>query len=108
VHVMLYRVAQEALNNVARHAHAQNAWLVLDLAPSSVRLLVTDDGTGFEPAEVRAGHLGLISMRERAAEAGATLTVTSCAGEGTEVTAEWCGDAGSGTAEDDGTFGAAR
>ncbi len=48
VHVMLYRVAQEGLNNVARHARAENAWVVVDLEPSSARLVVGDDGVGFD------------------------------------------------------------
>jgi signal transduction histidine kinase len=104
VHETLYRVAQEALNNVARHAHAVNAWVVLELEPGSARLVVGDDGAGFDfdASEVPAGHLGLISMRERATEAGATLSVTSVAGEGTQVVLEW-----SDAPEDGGAAGAA-
>ena len=73
LHVALYRITQEALNNVARHAHAAHAWVHLELAPGRARLSVSDDGEGFTDGPVAPTHLGLRSMRERAEEAGAAL-----------------------------------
>jgi signal transduction histidine kinase len=89
VHVALYRIAQEALNNVARHARAEHAWVELAQEPGAVRLSVRDDGCGFEPGPSAPGHLGLRSMRERAAESGAELRLTSAPGAGTELVVEW-------------------
>jgi signal transduction histidine kinase len=89
LHAPVYRIVQEALNNVARHAQAANAWVVLDVGLSVVRLVIGDDGRGFDPGAVYAGHLGLLSMRERAAEAGAELRVTASPDHGTEIVAEW-------------------
>ena len=92
LHVMLYRVAQEALNNVARHSRASHATVELEAEDGHVALLIDDDGCGFEPGEFGPTHLGLRSMRERAEEAGAELRIVSAPGEGTLVTLEWRGD----------------
>ncbi len=89
VHVTLYRVTQEALNNVARHAQADQAWVDLRLLPGQALLTVRDDGRGFAPGPLGPAHLGLRSMRERAAEAGARLRIAAAPGAGTEVTMEW-------------------
>lgn len=89
VHIALYRVAQEALNNVARHARAEHAWVEVVLEPGSALLSVRDDGLGFEARLEDPSHLGLRSMRERAAEIGAELRLGSAPGEGTRVTMEW-------------------
>jgi PAS domain S-box-containing protein len=89
LHATVYRVAQEALNNVARHSKARHATVELDAGGGHVGLLVQDDGLGFEPGAVGHAHLGLRSMRERAAEAGAELRIVSAPGEGTLVTLEW-------------------
>jgi PAS domain S-box-containing protein len=89
LHIALYRIAQEALNNVARHARAQHAWVELSLAPDLVRLSVKDDGDGFDLQPLGPAHLGVRSMRERAAEAGADLRLDSIPGRGTEVVVEW-------------------
>lgn len=96
VHVMLYRVVQEALNNVVRHAKAKHAWVVLDLRPGAVHLVVGDDGHGFDASLVDAGHLGLRSMRERAAEAGAELRIVPSPEHGTEIVVDWSEEAGEG------------
>jgi PAS domain S-box-containing protein len=85
----LYRIVQEALNNVARHAKAANAWVVLDAAAPAIHLVIGDDGRGFDAAAVDPGHLGLRSMRERAAEVGAELRLVSAPGEGTLVMLDW-------------------
>ncbi|HEX5687397.1 MAG TPA: histidine kinase [Ideonella sp.] len=84
----LYRVAQEALNNVAKHAHAQHVCLTLvRQGESSVRLSITDDGVGMnEGARVNRRSFGLLGMEERARAAGGTLSVTSSRGAGTTIT----------------------
>jgi signal transduction histidine kinase len=77
VQVALYRIAQESLNNVVRHAHAEAATITLYCAPDGVTLRVADDGRGFSPDEVGHDSLGLSIMRERAARIGATLQIKS-------------------------------
>jgi signal transduction histidine kinase len=89
LHVAVYRITQEALNNVARHAKAKSAQVELKLSPERVRLSVRDDGRGFESGPLAPTHLGLQSMRERAAEAEAELHVDSSPGQGTTVVLEW-------------------
>jgi signal transduction histidine kinase len=88
VQVGLYRVAQEALNNVVKHAHASQAVVTLRLG-DTVRLAIADDGAGFDPGAVTADHLGLRIMRERADAIGALLNVYSEPGEGTQVSVVW-------------------
>ncbi len=84
----LYRLAQEALHNVVKHAKALNAWVELDADDARVLLLVRDDGSGFDPAQRSAGHLGLDTMQERAVRLGAQLSVQSAPGAGTTVRVE--------------------
>jgi signal transduction histidine kinase len=84
--VVLLRVCQEALSNVRKHARAQSATVRLGYDPDAVRLEVSDDGAGFDPASV-SGGFGLGGMRARVAEAGGTLTVGSEPGAGTQVSA---------------------
>ena len=84
----IYRIAQEALNNVVKHAGACRVTIVLDLEPERVLLRVVDDGAGFDLAELvpeSGRHLGLTSMRERAAELGGQMELRSQPGKGTEV-----------------------
>ncbi|HLJ07419.1 MAG TPA: GAF domain-containing sensor histidine kinase [Acidimicrobiia bacterium] len=91
VEVALYRIAQEALQNVMKHAAARRVTVRLsETAAGGVRLVVEDDGVGFHPAERRGGgpSYGLVGMRERAELVGATLQVTSAAGTGTRVEVE--------------------
>jgi signal transduction histidine kinase len=84
--VVLLRVCQEALANVRKHARARTAAVRLGYDPDGVRLEVSDDGAGFDPARVNGGY-GLRGMRTRVAEAGGTLTVHSSPGAGTQVSA---------------------
>ncbi len=91
LHTAIYRVAQEALNNVVRHSGAMSASVELVSEPGRVRLLVHDDGCGFEPGPLPPAHFGLRSMRERAAEVGGELRLVSAPGEGTLVMLEWAG-----------------
>jgi signal transduction histidine kinase len=85
----LYRIAQEALNNVLRHAHARRVTVHLCQGGESVKLEVTDDGTGFDPASARArGGLGLAGMEERAVRLRGRLTLDSKPGAGTTIRVE--------------------
>jgi two-component system nitrate/nitrite sensor histidine kinase NarX len=88
VQVGLYRLAQEALNNVVKHAKATQAVVTLRLG-EAVRLTVADNGAGFDPGAVTADHLGLRIMRERAEAIGAQLNIYSEPGEGTQVSVLW-------------------
>jgi PAS domain S-box-containing protein len=81
----LYRIGQEALHNVVKHAAAREVRVELKLADEGVRLLVADDGTGFDAAKVPTGHLGLAGMRVRAEKIGAVLQVRPTKGKGTTV-----------------------
>jgi signal transduction histidine kinase len=84
----LYRIAQEALNNVMKHAKAQRVTVCLQYGPT-VRLQVRDDGIGFDPRNATdAGGVGLRSFEERAAKVGGRVTVESSPGQGTTVTVE--------------------
>jgi signal transduction histidine kinase len=89
LHVAVYRIAQEALNNVVRHAMAAQAWVELELEPGAGSLTVHDDGCGCDLSAAVPGRLGLRFMSERAAEAGAGLSVESRPGEGTTVRLWW-------------------
>jgi PAS domain S-box-containing protein len=82
-----YRIAQEALNNVAKHAHASRVDVVLAANEGQVVLVVEDDGIGFEQGEEEAsvGRFGLAGMQERATLVGATVQVESTPGKGTSV-----------------------
>jgi two-component system nitrate/nitrite sensor histidine kinase NarX len=87
----LFRIAQEALNNVVKHARANHVKLTLDHSTERVTLCICDDGQGFSRQDVDGGHLGLQIMRERAEEIGASLTIASQAGSGAKITAVWPG-----------------
>jgi signal transduction histidine kinase len=86
----LLRIAQEALSNAVRHAEATRIDLMLDVRQPLVRLRVSDDGQGFDPAEARtrSRRLGLTSMTERAEALGGELTINSNPGRGTTVVVE--------------------
>jgi PAS domain S-box-containing protein len=81
----LYRIAQEALHNVVKHAGARQVRLEVDRVPDGVRLRVIDDGRGFDESAVPDGHLGLAGMRSRAERLGGRLTVTTAHGAGTTI-----------------------
>jgi two-component system NarL family sensor kinase len=83
--VGLYRIAQEALTNIARHAEAQRVTMELVTTPEQVRLSIEDDGQGFDPAEVPPGRYGLIGLNERARLLGGTLRLKSCPGMGARI-----------------------
>jgi signal transduction histidine kinase len=85
VEAALYRICQEALTNVARHAGAERAAVRLVATPDRVRLVVEDDGRGFDAAGVPEDRHGIVGMRERAEVLGGTLEVRSEPGEGTRI-----------------------
>jgi signal transduction histidine kinase len=93
VQVFFYRIAQEALNNILKHAAATQAGMTLQFEDSpqgrSVRLTIQDDGQGFEPANVPSNHLGLGIMQERAQAVHADFHIDSAPGQGTTVTVTW-------------------
>lgn len=80
------RVVSEALTNIARHAQATHAWVRVEATAAELRLEIRDDGLGFDPDTVDAGHYGLLGMQERARLVGGTLYVSSEQGQGTTVT----------------------
>ncbi len=108
LHVALYRIAQEALNNVVRHAKASQVAVSLRCAPCvppsssqegegagvKVELVINDDGQGFDPGNVPPEHMGLGIMRERAEAVGAQLEIISQIDQGTQVTVVWSEDNG--------------
>lgn len=86
----IYRIAQEALSNIARHAQAKTGVLSISFSPQGVVLLVKDDGVGFKVPDNIAqysgsGHYGLVGMHERAELIGAELKVSSTPGKGTSI-----------------------
>lgn len=87
VMVCLFRVAQEALRNIVRHAGAQSASVTLRPKEGGLQLLVTDDGVGFEPKAGHSAGLGVASMRERVREVGGKFSICSEPGAGTTVQA---------------------
>ena len=97
VHVAFYRIAQEALNNVIKHSHADK--VELELACKSIGddatqgreavLCIRDNGRGFDPESIPAERLGLGIMQERAKAIGAKITVSSQPGHGTTLSLTW-------------------
>jgi signal transduction histidine kinase len=81
----LYRIAQEAMHNTAKHAEAEHVTLRLATGPDCLALDVIDDGNGFDTGGSFPGHLGLVSMRERIARFGGTVEIASAPGAGTRV-----------------------
>ncbi len=89
IETVVYRVVQEALTNITRHARAATASITVIVAEGRVRVLVEDDGVGFEANAVpRRGHLGLTGMVERADLVGGTVELSSTPGSGTTLLLE--------------------
>lgn len=87
VEVGLYRISQEAINNVVEHAQAKNLHLTLIIMPEKVRLSIQDDGIGFDPDAIPDGHYGLIGLNERVKLLGGRLKIRSEIGVGTLIEA---------------------
>jgi signal transduction histidine kinase len=90
VELILFRIAQEALNNVRKHAQARQVITTVEMSDSAVRMMIEDDGKGFKPPTLTdhpasAGKLGLIGMQERARLLGGMLVVDSELGRGTRI-----------------------
>ncbi len=89
VQVAIYRLCQEGLNNIAKHARASRVEIDLQYGEGQLECHIRDDGCGFNPASIPSSHHGLSIMHERARAIGATLTVTSQVGHGTEIAIYW-------------------
>ena len=85
---VVYRVVQEALTNVVRHARATSASVAVTAAGGRLRALVEDNGIGVDPTDPAHGHLGLQGMSERAEIVGGTVRVASVSGSGTTIVLE--------------------
>lgn len=98
VKIAFYRIAQEALNNIAKHSGARKAAVEMNvnedcqLGVIVAELSITDDGCGFDPGKVTSEHFGLGIMRERAEAAGAKLKVETKEDGGTTISLEWVGN----------------
>jgi two-component system sensor histidine kinase UhpB len=97
--ITLYRILQEATNNIVKHAGANRMRISLDRIGETLHLLIEDNGCGFDPdsipyAEGEARGLGLVSMKERASLSGGTYRIVSAPGQGTRIEVLWhCGEA---------------
>jgi nitrate/nitrite-specific signal transduction histidine kinase len=87
--LVFYRVAQEALNNIAKHSGARHVELNIECQPGQMRMRIKDDGLGFEPGSVTPDHMGIAIMRERASSIGASLKIDSQVGLGTTIELDW-------------------
>ena len=87
--VTLYRICQEVLNNIAKHAKSSQVEIDLHHAPGGLDLNIRDNGQGFVIGQSTSGHYGLGMMHERAEAVGAVLAITSQPGQGTEVAIHW-------------------
>ncbi len=85
IEIGIYRIAQEALTNVTRHAQATRAHLELTMTPETLRCVIDDNGRGFDPASIPSDRYGVRGMSERARLLGGELRVASAPGEGTRI-----------------------
>jgi ligand-binding sensor domain-containing protein/signal transduction histidine kinase len=88
-HIALYRIAQEALNNIVKHARATRVLIELDGADDHARLVVRDDGRGFDLNHIPVARFGISNLRERAQAIGAELSIASAPGQGTQILVKW-------------------
>lgn len=92
VEIVLFRIVQEALNNIAKHAQARQVKIAIQDSLQAVRLQVVDDGVGFNQAEVFStpakAHWGLLNMQERAQSVNGSLSIDSALGKGTQISIE--------------------
>jgi signal transduction histidine kinase len=94
VKVAIYRVVQEAFNNISKHSSATNVEASLEHSNNALELIISDNGCGFEPKEAQCGYdgttgLGLRNMRERVEATGGTFDLESTPGNGVAVRAKW-------------------
>jgi signal transduction histidine kinase len=86
VRLTLFRITQEALNNIVKHAHANRVWIQLHADCERLELQIRDDGRGFKSKCLPSGHFGMAIMRERAEEIGAQFQLNSIPSKGTSIT----------------------
>ncbi|MGB8981891.1 MAG: ATP-binding protein, partial [Anaerolineales bacterium] len=86
--ITLYRVLQEALTNVVKHAEASQVWVDLNVEDNIVNLTIQDDGIGFSEKESASNGIGLAGLRERITIAGGTLNISSGPQNGTILSAQ--------------------
>lgn len=87
--ITLFRILQESLSNIARHAHAQQVMVVLEQTDRGISLQIEDDGVGFDPrAPISGNHLGLWSMQKRVEQLGGCLLIQSAPGCGTRISVQ--------------------
>jgi signal transduction histidine kinase len=84
----LYRIVQEALTNIVKHAGASSVSIIVMASGGTVRLVIEDDGAGFDPAKVRDGALGLVGIRERVSLLDGRFEIDSSPGAGTTLLVE--------------------
>jgi signal transduction histidine kinase len=101
VQISLYRIAQEALSNAAKHAEASHVEVRFRCEAGQAVLSIHDDGRGFDVDSISPGHFGVGIMRERAASIGAELEIESEPGSGTEVSVVWTNDEGQTTNDEE-------
>jgi signal transduction histidine kinase len=96
--VVIFRITQEALNNIARHSKAEWVDVILAGAENRIELTIADNGTGFDPHEDLSAEfgrgMGLTGMRERAEFTGGSFSLSSTPGEGTTIRVSWPKDHG--------------
>ena len=92
VQVAFYRICQEALHNIIKHAQATQVDIQLQIEPGTIELFIHDDGRGFDPSHAPSGHYGLTMMRERAQSVAANLTITSQPSQGSLIAVRWTND----------------
>ena len=89
VQIGLYRIVQEALNNIVKHAGANQVSILMLCSPAKISISVSDDGCGFDPSAISSQRLGVRIMRDRAKKIGASLLIDSVPGEGTQIRVVW-------------------
>lgn len=94
VQMGIYRLCQEGLNNIAKHSRATQVDIHLNCQGDSIRLLLRDNGCGFDPSHVAPGHYGIKIMQERAEGIGANMAIHSTPGQGCELEINWANDPG--------------
>jgi two-component system sensor histidine kinase/response regulator len=91
-HITFYRIAQETMNNIARHAHATDVYIMFDSQPERAELVIEDNGRGFRRDDLIPGHFGLLNMQERADKIGAELVIDSLPDHGSRIALMWRSD----------------
>jgi PAS domain S-box-containing protein len=94
VQVVLYRLCQESLNNIAKHSKASLVEITLLCQANSVKLTISDNGCGFDPSPKKAGHFGISIMQERAESIGAQFNIMSSLDHGTKIEIIWTDEPG--------------